>query len=198
MIDSNSINVEAAFDMLLEEIETEIECLSRIGSGAFEDRNYEKAKEILDRVSNVTEFRGKVNSLCREWQSSFAEKEQPKTTDSNNERRNLGRLRRGLRTREDAYYQPILEALENFGGSAQMSDALDYVFKKMRNILRDVDNEPLSSDPQMPRWRSTAQWARNSLVKDGMLLSNSPRGVWEISESGRELLKKRKQIRPEK
>jgi len=60
----------------------------------------------------------------------------------------------------------------------------------MKGVLIRVDYEPLASDPEMLRWRNTAQWARNSMVKEGLLKSNSPRGIWEISEAGRVALTK--------
>jgi Mrr N-terminal domain len=54
--------------------------------------------------------------------------------------------------------------------------------------LRDVPYEPLASAPDMPRWKNAAQWARNSMVKEGLLRSNSPRGIWESSEAGTRFL----------
>jgi hypothetical protein len=69
-----------------------------------------------------------------------------------------------------------------------MSQVLDRVLESMKEVLREVDYEPLASDPEMPRWRNAAQWARNSMVKEGLLRSNSPRGVWEISDRGIEFL----------
>jgi hypothetical protein len=99
-------------------------------------------------------------------------------------RRNLGRLRRGLRTREEAYYRPILEALMAPGGSAPMNQVLDRVLQNMRSTLKDVDFEPLASEPDTPRWKNTAQWARNAMVRQGLLRNDSLRGVWEISEAG--------------
>jgi len=58
----------------------------------------------------------------------------------------------------------------------------------MKGTLRDVDYQPLGSSPDMPRWRNTAQWARNSMVHEGLLKADSPRGVWEIAEKGRQML----------
>ena len=58
----------------------------------------------------------------------------------------------------------------------------------MGGQLRDVDYEPLAFNPETPRWRNAAQWARNSLVREGLLKNDSPRGVWEISDIGLERL----------
>ncbi len=57
--------------------------------------------------------------------------------------------------------------------------------KAMKPILKDVDHEPLASDPDMPRWRNSAQWARNTMRQEGLLKDDSPHGTWEISEVGR-------------
>jgi hypothetical protein len=184
MIENNPTNVVAAFEMLLEELETEIDFVNRLGARAFEARNYDDAKESLERAAQITSFRDKVEALCREWESLYAHKEDDEGTEAHAERRNLGRLRRGLRTREEAYYRPILEALQALGGSAPMSQVLDRVLQCMKGKLKDVDFEPLASDPDMPRWKNAVQWARYSMVKEGLLRNDSPRGVWQISEAG--------------
>ena len=96
-----------------------------------------------------------------------------------------GRLPRGTRTPVGDYYQPILQALNESGGSARVNDVLERVEQLMKGVLREVDYEPLPSNTEMLRWRNTAQWARDAMVREGLLKSNSPRGVWEITEAGR-------------
>jgi len=39
-------------------------------------------------------------------------------------------------------------------------------------------------------WRNTAQWCKNTLMQEGLLKSDSPKGIWEITEKGVEYLKK--------
>jgi len=184
MIENNPTSVVAAFEMLLEEIEAEIDFVNRVGARAFEGRDYDKAKEALERAAQVTGFRDKADALRREWENLFAREEDDEGTEAYAARRNLGRLRRGLRTREEAYYRPILEALQALGGSAPMGQVLDRVLQSMRGTLKDVDYEPLASEPDMPRWKNAAQWARNSMVKEGLLRNDSPRGIWQISDAG--------------
>lgn len=116
-----------------------------------------------------------------------AEREEDEETRA--ERRNLGKLRKGLRTPESEYYLPLLRVLEQMGGSGKVSDILDRIKKVMKPVLKPVDYDPLASGPDNPRWRNTAQWARNSMIRDGLLKADSPRGVWEISEKGREMLR---------
>ena len=94
------------------------------------------------------------------------------------------RLAKGLRTPESAFVVPILRALHDLGGSASMQQVLERVGAAMQAQLREVDHQSLKSDPNRPRWNNTAQWARNTMVSDGLLKSNSPRGVWEITAAG--------------
>lgn len=101
---------------------------------------------------------------------------------------NPDRLHRGERTPEEAYYRPILTAIDELGGSAKMNDVLERVEQIMRNILKPPDYERLGSGTGMLRWRNTAQWTRYALVKEGLLKSKSPRGIWEITEAGHTFL----------
>jgi len=188
MIENNPTNVVAAFELPLEELETEVEFTNHVGSKSFEGRNYDRAKEALERVGFLTAFRDRVAGLRKEWEA-FAATEPEEDEEARAQRRNLGRLRRGARTREELYVQPVLTALVELGGSARMNDVIDRVGKLMNGILKDVDRDPLASDPDMPRWRNAAQWARWAMVKDGLLKPDSPRGVWEVSEAGRRALR---------
>ncbi len=101
------------------------------------------------------------------------------------------KLKRGLRTSEDAFRIPILEALVELGGSASMSQVLELVEKKMKDRLNEYDYQILPSNNTI-RWKNTAQWCRNTMVQEGLLKSDSPRGIWEITEKGVEYLKKEK------
>lgn len=188
MIENNPSNVSSAFEILLEEVEAEIDFVNGIGSKAFDQRDYDKAKEALERAGVLTAFRDKVAGLRKEWKDIAAVAESQEDEETRAERRNLGKLRKGLRTPTEAYYVPILQALEQMGGTGQTADVLNHVGQIMDGMLKDVDYQPLASNPDNPRWRNAAQWARNSMVLEGLLKADSPRGVWEISDRGREML----------
>jgi len=188
MIENNPTNVEAAFDMLLEEVEAEIDFVNKAGAKGFEKRDYEEAKEALEHAAKLTAFRDKTVGLREEWEQISELKVDEDEETVRSQRQNLGRLRRGLRTPEKAYYKPVLQALSEMGGSGPMSDVLSKVEAMMKSVLKKVDYEPLSSSPDMPRWRNAAQWARNSMVNAGLLKNDSPRGVWEISDKGRRFI----------
>jgi hypothetical protein len=180
-------NVDAAFEMLMEEIETNIALIQSAGARAFEAADYARAQEALERARGMTAFREEVSKLRAEWvklQPTRLEDRQDKET-----RQDFGRLQRGLRTREAAYFEPILHVLVQSGGGGRMPDVLRDVERRMQSVLGSVDYDPLASLPDVPRWWNTAQWARHSLVKMGLMKGNSARGVWEISEAGRQWLR---------
>jgi hypothetical protein len=189
MARDNPTNVDAAFDILLEQIEAEIDLVNKAGARAFEGRDYEAARTTLEQAGQFIAFRDRTAALRREWASlAGPQTEEEEGSEEQVQRRDLGRLRRGLRTPEEAYYRPILQVLAELGGRAPTAQILDRVGQAMQGLLREVDYQPLAADPDLPRWRNAAQWARNSMVQEGLLKSDSPRGIWEISEAGRQLL----------
>jgi len=186
MKEIQSVDVQGAFEMLLEEIEGQISVVNREASQGIEKREYHKAQTHITVTQKLTSIHEKVNELKDEWDEIIARAYgQQKIKETEQGKHNLGRLRRGLRTPEKAFYAPILKVVDELGGSATMRDVLSRVGQLMKTKLKDVDYQHLSSDPEAIRWRNTAQWARNSLVKKGFLKANSPHGVWEITEAGR-------------
>lgn len=81
-----------------------------------------------------------------------------------------------------------MRTLISLNDLATIGDVLDQVYERVKDQLADVDLESLPSKPTQIRWRNTAQWARNSLVKEGLMRDDSRRGIWEISDAGRRFL----------
>jgi len=102
---------------------------------------------------------------------------------------NRGRLKRGLRTPETAFYAPILQALDQLGGTARAADVVKRVGELMADVLSPDDRKPLPSTG-LPRWDSTTRFARYSLVRAGLLKHKSPYGTWAISAKGMEHLQR--------
>ena len=92
-----------------------------------------------------------------------------------------------LHTPADAYWVPILETLVELGGSARGEEVVNRVGQRMRGILKPGDCERLPSGVDI-RWRNRCNWQRFNMVRQGILRSGSPRGVWQISEEGRQWL----------
>ena len=183
-MDQNEVAI--AFDIVLEEIENAIAALNQQGAEAFQNGKYDVARDLMEKGSQMAAFRTKVNDLQKEWLNIFATVTPPKTRRRS--RKVAERLKRGLRTPEDAFRVPILQSLTELGGSGAMADVLDRVEAKMRNQLNAYDRSTLPSDPTQTRWRNTAQWARNAMVREGLMSPDSQRGIWEITDAGRRWL----------
>jgi hypothetical protein len=98
------------------------------------------------------------------------------------------KIKHGQKSKQVEYRTPILQALENLGSSGNVNEVLDCVYKKMKDFLVPIDLEKLPSTRKI-RWRDTAIWERYYMIKEGLLKSDSPRGIWEISEKGKKYLK---------
>ena len=188
MPEYDSVDVPSAFEMLLEEVDSQISLIKKLVTTATEKGEFEAAKEAITKAEKATEFRSRVSELLGEWYEQLETSERLPENDPEGgkkiSRRDLGKLKKGLRTRHDEFYRPILQALVELGGSAKMRNVLDRVAELMKNKLKPVDHEPLPSDPEAIRWRNTAQWARYILVKNKLLKSDSPHGIWEITPEG--------------
>jgi len=187
-MDKNEVN--SAFEILLEEIEEVFNTISKEGEEAFKTQDFDKAKTLSDYGKRLKDFREKVKTLQREWKTIFSER----IPTRRQKRQTKERLERGLRTPEEQFVMPILESINELGGKAEMKDVLNLVHEKMKNNLNSYDYEPLPSNPKQKRWENTAQWARNTMVNEGLLNKDSPRGIWEITDKGRKFYEENKNL----
>jgi restriction system protein len=84
------------------------------------------------------------------------------------------------------YWVPILQVLEEEGGSAPSTDVLEALEPRMQGLLTKQDFEHLKSGEI--RWRNRARFARLRMKERGLLSDTSHRGIWEITERGRQFL----------
>jgi hypothetical protein len=84
------------------------------------------------------------------------------------------------------YWVPILRSLGEAGGSAPSTEIIDGLASRMQGLLTPLDFEPLKSGEI--RWRNRARFARLRMKERGFLSDTSHRGVWEITDLGREYL----------
>jgi len=78
-------------------------------------------------------------------------------------------------------------------GKAEVKNVYERVHSKMKNILKEYDYEPLSSNPRDIRWKNNVRFARLIMVEEGLLAKGSPWGIWEITEEGRKFYEENKQ-----
>ena len=80
------------------------------------------------------------------------------------------------------YFGPVLNALRGLGGSGTPDEVIERIADDLK-LSDDVQNDLLPSGGS--RYRNQVAWARFYLVRQG-LLDSSKRGVWSLTESGRE------------
>lgn len=85
---------------------------------------------------------------------------------------------------ESEYEDPILKVLAERGGSAHAKEVTDAVGELLGDRLTETDREPLKSGDI--RWRNRTAFVRLTLKDKGLLKADSPRGVWELTDRGRE------------
>lgn len=80
------------------------------------------------------------------------------------------------------YFGPVLRALRALSGSGTPDEVVARIASDLR-VPEDLQNELLPSGE--PRYRNQVAWARFYLVCEG-LIDSSKRGVWSLTERGRE------------
>lgn len=180
-------SVDTAFKMLLDEIEGVVNHIEVAGAAAFQQGRHGEAEQMLAQVKKAAEFRRKADLLRKEWNLLFSKR--PTKTTIRKSRKSTTRAKRGERTPEQAYYIPILQSLEEMGGRGRGGDVCDAVYQKMKEVLKPADLELLTSSRQQ-RWRIFASRAKRSMLIEGLISSDTPRRIWEITEKGREYLRR--------
>lgn len=101
-------------------------------------------------------------------------------------RKSSGRTRApsGTLLPEQRYELPLLRALIEAGGEAPYREVLESVGRALSDEFMPADHETLSSGSV--RWHSRLQFVRLRLVERGEMDREAPRGVWRITEAGRQ------------
>jgi hypothetical protein len=101
-------------------------------------------------------------------------------------RRGTKRAQPGTILPDEEYEIPILQALDSHGGRAPTSEVLDELGELLGDRLMPADHERLESGDI--RWRNRGQFVRLRLIDRGDMVKGSPRGLWEITDQGRDRL----------
>lgn len=81
------------------------------------------------------------------------------------------------------YFNPVIEVLKDLGGSGRPAEVRDRIVEKL-SLSEDEQNQTLGSGQS--RFDNQVAWARFYLVKAGYL-DSSTRGVWSLTEKGRDV-----------
>ncbi|MDY6846935.1 MAG: winged helix-turn-helix domain-containing protein [Chloroflexota bacterium] len=175
---------------LLDRIDAVISGLNEEGARLFSEGKYDQARALLNKVEAITGFRGKVLCLKDNWKAlrvPALDKTSGKSEAGARPRSEP--LKPGLKTGYEEFRYPILEALVRLDGIGRVRDVFRIIEEIMADQLNIYDYQPLPSNPDSVRWKNTVSWERYNMVQDGLLADNSPRGVWEITDAGRQSLK---------
>jgi hypothetical protein len=146
--------------------------------------------ELLRRLGNerlglVEWMLSEVQKLAAIWREGKVPTSGRTCTKKHKEKR----LPRGESLPTDFYRPLILKALAGMGGQGRAKEVLRRVFKMAEPYLSDKDREPVPSGTSK-RWEKKANWERYRMVQEGLLRSDSPQGIWELSEKGWEEAKR--------
>jgi hypothetical protein len=76
----------------------------------------------------------------------------------------------------------IIRALKKLGGRARVGDVKTEIGRQLEGKLLPGDLEWRKATKEYV-WQNNAKWERFRMIKDGLLRSDSPRGIWELSEA---------------
>lgn len=145
-------------------------------------KTQEKLKaDVLDRdeVSVVlTYLKGELENILADVQRLDKQQRSTQTTAMRPMQRRGTRTSKGHYTSEDTLRGTLVASLKSLGGSAPKSEVEDEMERRLRSVLTNADYEPVGEG--IPRWKKNAQWMRYNLVQEGIMKSNSPRGIWEL------------------
>jgi restriction system protein len=175
------LSTSTAFDALDDEIEVRLAKLQAEIADAAKRGGFDRVGELAKAAQELAHLRKDLQGFEKRFGHLVEVEEEPAGEGA--------RIHKGLKTPQEAYQAPILQALVELGGRSNLNPVLDRVYALMKGRLNDYDLTPLASDGVTPRWRNTAQWARNDLWEQGLIREDTPRSIWEITEKGRQWLR---------
>jgi hypothetical protein len=108
-----------------------------------------------------------------------------------NRSRRSGPVAPGSILPESDYWVPILKIVAEKGGAARATEVIEVLGRELSDRLKPADNQRLNTGET--RWKNRARFARLRMKEQGLLSSTAGRGVWEITEAGRQFLTNREQ-----
>ena len=77
----------------------------------------------------------------------------------------------------------VIEVLNSMGGELRVGDVIELVEDRIRDRWSEKDLEILERN-NFRRWESETRFARELLIKQGLLESGG-RGIWRLTDQGR-------------
>jgi hypothetical protein len=133
-----------AFEMLLEELDAIVTLHNQQGAELMQAKDYSKAREVIAKAEAVLAFQAEVKTLREKWVQLSV----PPTPKAPKKKKPVKRtvtklLKQGLRTPNQAFHMPILQALVQLGDSGRVGEVLDRVEGMMKNQLNKYDYQTI-------------------------------------------------------
>ncbi|NPV88409.1 hypothetical protein HPY42_02635 [Coprothermobacteraceae bacterium] len=180
----NRPEIGSAFDLILQVLDEEIEATEAEAQMRADLGESQEAVQVLAEEKKMLEaFKNKVVKLRAEWERLGT------TVAKSRIRRNKGRVIRRVTTDitpPEAFKLPILQALVELGGVGRTQAVHRLVESKMRRKLKPQDCMRYPSGPIV--WTITIERCRRKMVEGGLLEAGTPKGIWAITDKGKEYL----------
>lgn len=187
-------NRSLGIDLVIREIESIVNEYHQNGIELYSLQKFEEAEKQAQKILEIERLKSQIQEIGIRLGNLIPIGDiSVENEDTQSENLRQDKLPKGLRTPDKEFRQPILIALEKLGGSGHINDVMEIVSSLMESKLNKYDFQPLKSAPKFPRWRNTAQWERDTMVKEGLLLKDSPRSIWTLSAKGKSYLQSQKQ-----
>lgn len=179
--------IEQAFESFLAELneilaEAQETIKRKVDEGCFDD-----ITELSRQAKQVQQIIEEVKVLRGQW-GTFQPMTVPPSSTTHSRHKKTKRASVGETTPQSGYIRPLLQALVDLGGRAPVDKVLDRVYELVRHQLKPKDLEKVPSGEDL-RWRNATMWMRYKLKQQGYIKPDSPKGIWEITDAGREYLK---------
>lgn len=123
-----------------------------------------------------------LEDVLRDLRSRVGEVEQSQpATPGEPKKPRRKRKTRQPRTSDTVLRENIIAALRRLGGRGKIADIIELMGKELEGSLQPGDLVWRESTAEYA-WQNNAKWERYRMIQEGLLRSDSPRGVWELSE----------------
>jgi restriction system protein len=185
--------IVTALETLIDELDMLFDRINEDIKTATYASDYDRIKELADDAKAIKEYRDRLSAARRPLVGlALPEPLTKRVATPKLAKPTLLKKSRGTRGKgitQAAFQLPVLQALDEMGGSAKLSDVLDRIEQMFSEEFTEHDHEDLPNSPGVVRWKNRAQWARMRLKERGLLKPDSPFGVWELSDEGRAFLR---------
>jgi len=86
------------------------------------------------------------------------------------------------------YVRMVCSSLASLGGRAYTQEVIRRIENDFSHLFTEQDRRDIESGET--RWVKRVNWARYDMVQGGLLRDDSPRGIWELTEEGKNYNKK--------